>query len=233
MSEAKVPARSPLRYELKAIVESAALSEVRMWLRLHDTCFAARFPTRRVNSLYFDSQGLDTFEDSLAGMSQRHKVRLRWYGTSLENVQGFFEVKVRDNRIGWKLSQKIEQPLALERLAFADLLDVLHDELAFELREYLFYEREPVLLVGYQREYYETFDGRVRITVDHHLEAFDQRQRGRLTMHYPLPASAAAIVECKGTQQNGEALAAVLASAPFRITRSSKYTDTVAELLTW
>ena len=233
MPATKIPARSATRYELKAVVEDAVLPSVQMWLRLHDACFYSRFPQRRVNSLYFDTPSLDSFDDNLAGSLRRHKVRLRWYGSSLENVETIFEVKIKHNRHGWKLSQKIAQPLAFERLNWTELLAVLRRELAPELLSYLNQGCEPVLLVRYQREYYETFDGRLRVTLDYQVQSFGQRHYGQLTLRYPLPRSAKVIVEFKASQDDSVALAAVLNSAPFRITRSSKYADGVAAMFNY
>lgn len=231
MSAAKIPARSATRYELKAVVEEPALPSVQAWLRLHEACFSVRFPARRVNSLYFDTPNLDSFADNLSGVSQRHKVRLRWYGASSDPVQVLFEVKLKHHRNGWKLSQKIEQLISFDELSWIELVAILRRELAPELQAYLFQGCAPVLLVRYHREYYETFDGRIRVTVDHHLEAYDQRQYSGLTLRYPWPQSPAAIIECKGSPANSEAIAAVLATAPFRVTRSSKYVDGLADIL--
>ena len=231
MPAPKIPARSATRYEMKAVLDEIDLPTVQNWLWLHDACFHVRFQQRLVNSLYYDTPGLDSFNDNLFGSSQRHKVRLRWYGLDLEEVQTIFEVKHKHNRYGWKLSQKIAQPLSFERLTWRELLDVLQRELAHELQGYLSQGCEQILLVRYQREYYETFDGRIRVTVDHHMEAFDQRHNNQLNLRYPLSLSNALVVECKANQENSAALASVLSTAPFRITRSSKYADAVVELL--
>lgn len=231
MTVAKIPARSATRYEVKAVLDEIDLPTVQTWLRLHSACFHVRFPQRLVNSLYYDTPGLDNFNDHLFGSSRRHKVRLRWYGLDLEDVYSVFEVKHKHNRYGWKLSQRIAQPLPFERLTWEELLDVFRCDLAHELLDYLNPGCEPILFVRYQREYFETFDARIRVTVDRHLETFDQRHSKQLNLRYPLSLSSSIVVECKANQENSDALATVLATAPFRITRSSKYADAMAELL--
>ena len=40
------------------------------------------YPSRRINSLYFDTRGFRMFEESEEGLTPRKKIRIRWYNES-------------------------------------------------------------------------------------------------------------------------------------------------------
>jgi hypothetical protein len=217
------PALSAARYEFKAVADGHWLPEARMWLRLHPACFFRVHPARQVNSIYFDTLDLDSFAENLAGISERRKARLRWYGRSHRNAAGVFEVKFKRNRLGWKQSQRIEQPLDIDGSCWRDLLGILRQELSPQLRLFLAEDRVPSVLLSYQREYYQSFDGSTRVTLDSGLAAYDQRQTERPNLRFPAPMADEIVIEFKATSLNGAAVSAVIDSSPFRVTACSKY----------
>lgn len=225
------PAIGATRYELKAVADRALLPQARMWLRLHPACFHPAFPPRQVNSIYFDTTDLDSYAENLAGVSERRKVRLRWYGAACRDVAAVFEVKCKRNKLGWKLAQPIEPRLDLENMSWREVLAVLHCTLAPEMRLYLAGDTAAVALLRYQREYYESFDGSARITLDYGLAAYEQRHSGWPNLRRSTPIADNLVVEFKTTAAHSEALEAVINSAPFRLTASSKYVAGVAGLL--
>ena len=46
----------------------------------HKLLFRYHHQDRHINSIYFDNIFLKSAEDNLAGISDREKIRLRWYG---------------------------------------------------------------------------------------------------------------------------------------------------------
>ena len=89
------------RYEIKYILDNSKLSEVNQWL--YKCTFASKsYPMRRVNSLYFDDVNYSSVRDNLAGISNRKKLRLRWYGFGKTEFHPSFEIKSRDGRLGYK-----------------------------------------------------------------------------------------------------------------------------------
>jgi len=51
-----------------------------------------------VNSIYFDDQQFTSCQESLAGISLRTKVRLRWYDQPIACDDIFFEIKFRNGQ---------------------------------------------------------------------------------------------------------------------------------------
>ncbi len=228
---AEPTAISATRYEFKAAADRFLLPEARMWLRLHPACFHMPYPPRQVNSLYFDTMGLASFGENLAGISTRHKARLRWYGVSDRQVACVFEVKCKRNRLGWKLSQRVQQPLDLADITWPALLSLLEAELSPQLRLFLADGQMPVVLLRYQREYYRTFDGAVRVTLDHGVAAYDQREYARPNLSFAAPMADEMVIEFKGRSDDSAAMSAVIDSLPFRLSARSKYAEGVSSLL--
>ena len=222
---------SATRYEFKATADRFLLPEARMWLRLHPACFLTSYPPRQVNSFYFDTISLDSFGENLAGISARHKARLRWYGVSCRQAECVFEVKCKRNRLGWKLSQRLRQPLDLADSTWLELMRLLEAELSPQLRLFLADGQAPVVMLCYQREYFRTFDGAVRVTLDYGLAAYDQREYARPNLSFTTPMADELVIEFKGCPVDSEAMGAVIDSVPFRLSARSKYAEGISSLL--
>jgi hypothetical protein len=159
------------RYELKFVLNETSLSGAIKWMRLYTTAKKA-YDERRVNSLYFDDLSFSGVRDNLAGISQRNKKRLRWYGNN-KTSNPIFEVKTRNGRLGSKLSYPIS---SLEGVLFSekvkDIALKCRNEITYKYNIVLDHYLSPVLLVKYDREYFETFDG-IRITIDKQIKFSD------------------------------------------------------------
>ena len=159
--------RKNYRYEIKFILDNANLSRIYQWIK--ECTFAKKtYPNRQVNSLYFDDINYTSVKDNLAGVSDRQKMRLRWYGKEEDTNNPSFEFKLREGRLNWKESFPIER-LEKDLLKF-DLKDIL-----FECKNELFNQRVildeyilPTLQTGYEREYYADAKG-IRLTIDHNI----------------------------------------------------------------
>ena len=96
------------RYEIKFVIPYEQVGDVIQWL-YSETKLTTSYPDRYVNSLYFDDIYYNTIHDNLAGVSNRRKLRLRWYHDNDEQVISglVLESKIRDGRLGYKQQFKI------------------------------------------------------------------------------------------------------------------------------
>ncbi len=91
------------RIEVKIPVPAVLLGEVDAWVRLHPVHWRRTYPARRVNNLYFDTADYAGLNANLAGIAERAKLRLRWYGPDLGAIeQAQLELKRRQGSGGWK-----------------------------------------------------------------------------------------------------------------------------------
>lgn len=115
------------------------------------------YPSRIINSLYYDTHSLRMFHDSEEGLLPRKKVRIRWYDDikqakkeeKITSFEGRFKKMSHTN-----ISSKLSLPTSLYDKSYG----VLH----------------PSLLVSYQRQYFSLKS--MRITFDCHIQYKDYRR---------------------------------------------------------
>jgi SPX domain protein involved in polyphosphate accumulation len=218
------------RYELKIVYPHTWLSEVRGWVMGHPAGFITAYPPRWVNSFYFDTPDLDSFNDHLAGVPERRKLRFRWYGESLQEARGQMEVKNKTERVGWKVISLIDYPFDFEKMDWSQILVTLQEQSNGIIRELLSIV-QPTLLNIYWREYYVSGDGLVRLTLDSDLRAYEQRFSARPNLWFRQPLEDNLIVELKSEVANAQVVADILTYFPSRTERRSKYVDALEKMM--
>ncbi|MCI0396740.1 MAG: VTC domain-containing protein, partial [Chloroflexi bacterium] len=140
---ASQPPEQELRYELKLTCAAHWLPQARMWLRLHPEGFRVEHASRQVNNLYLDTPDLDYFKTNLAGLSERRKLRLRWYGELAPAgpdgqipVQPILELKHKTNMLGGKKQFILPALLDLAQ-PWAEILVTVRQDLPPEWRPWL------------------------------------------------------------------------------------------------
>ena len=210
---------SDYRYEIKFVLDNSRLSDAMQWL-YNETTAIKTYDNRKVNSIYFDDVGFSSVRDNLAGISQRNKLRLRWYGEQKHTLP-IFEVKTKNGRLGCKTTypiQSIENSLMklnIDKITSKCISGLEEQNIVFD--EHLV----PTLQVNYKREYYKTHDG-IRITIDQNIQFSDTQLHTTLdennSFSYPFK-----VMEVKFEPDMKEAVAELI--RPLHITpkRHSKY----------
>jgi len=210
---------SDYRYEIKFVLDNAKLSEAMQWL-YNKTTANKTYDNRTVNSIYFDDVESSSVRDNLAGITQRKKLRLRWYGNQ-KNSLPIFEVKTKNGRLGYKTSYSIN---SIKNNLMELNADQITSKCIKELATHnIIFDKHlvPTLQVNYEREYYETHEN-IRITIDHDIQFSDTQIHTILnensSFSYPFN-----IMEIKFEPSMKEAVAKLI--KPMHITpkRHSKY----------
>lgn len=194
-------------------------------VRLSPAMFRKAFPPRDINNIYFDTPDRRHFWENVAGLADRVKVRIRWYGPMLGTAaKPTLEIKIKRGLIGTKKSYRlpqltIENPLrsaaVREWLSLADLP---------ETEQARMLSHQPVLLNRYRRHYFVTPDNQLRLTVDSNLRFYkiDGGINHLFTAMDPVQHDLT-VVELKYPSDFGRREADVAAALPYRVTRMSKY----------
>jgi SPX domain protein involved in polyphosphate accumulation len=175
---------SDYRYEIKFVLDNSRLSDAMQWL-YNETTAIKTYDNRKVNSIYFDDVGFSSVRDNLAGISQRNKLRLRWYGEQKHTLP-IFEVKTKNGRLGCKTTypiQSIENSLMklnIDKITSKCISGLEEQNIVFD--EHLV----PTLQVNYKREYYKTHDG-IRITIDQNIQFSDTQLHTTLDENNSFP----------------------------------------------
>lgn len=115
------------------------------------------YPTRVINSVYFDTPDFDDYNDSEEGSVPRRKTRLRWYGKGTIPLA-----------LSGSLEDKSTHANHRDKSAFR-ISEMSHEktvELVTSIRQRAM---RPVVLVSYVREYFATASG-LRFTLDRQIE---------------------------------------------------------------
>ena len=214
------------RYELKVPFQHAQFTEFESWLQRAGLHPVKQFADRSIHSVYLDTSDLDDYQDNVSGISQRGKLRIRWYNDATDKM--VLELKNKRGKLANKLIIQLENPageLPFDRSVSNRLLRSNERSLSIAKQYNLF----PSLHVEYQRAYYELSAG-IRMTIDRQM---------RYQKLYPIHSARATasvvdiVVEFKYPLGKQKKAAELLAGMPGRVFRHSKYVigvDTVCDL---
>ena len=212
------------RYEVKAVCPPHVhLAEIRSWIELHPEGFAPSYLPRQVNSIYLDTDELACMEDNLDGTAERTKLRYRWYGPGHRAVRGVLELKYKSNRLGWKEYRDVPVPFDLTTISWYDWMCELQAHATGPFAEWLARSSHPTLINSYVREYYESPDELIRVTIDHDLVYYDQLAYSQPNLSYSTLADDRVVIEIKADSHLHRRVSQVLAGFPIRPDRFSKY----------
>jgi hypothetical protein len=211
-----------MRHELKFACEERAYARVLANLRLSPMALREDHPPRVVQSIYFDTYGNRALADNLAGIADRQKLRFRWYGDAAEAVHGHLEVKFRRGILGDKLFCEVPAPVQVRGVSRIALQAALCAQIPVEWR-LRFDGHEPVQWIRYVRDYLVSADGRLRVTLDRELVAFDQRTGFLLQDRRATPLPRLLIIEVKGPDEERTALEQLLQEIGLHPGRCSKF----------
>ena len=203
-----------MRHEKKYRIEHSSESEIKQLLLSHPDSFSTAFPDRHINSIYFDTAALTSFQQNQDGISQRTKYRIRWYGDSLSQISSpQLEIKIRDNEFG----TKDITPLADFDLSQAHQLEAI-------AKKHIPLELMPKVITRYKRAYYISHNQILRATVD---TAVTYHGFGKYQYKTVPHLDPAIILELKCAKEEVSFLSDACQHIPYRIQKNSKYVNGV------
>jgi len=125
--------------------------------------FTETFSSRKINSIYLDTQNFDFAKDNINGVNKRKKIRFRWYNNNLNEI--FLEEKNKQNFQVNKIVSKI--PFLVDK-----------DYIVRDLKRYLDanknkvsnYNYKFVLKTIYTRSYWISSNKQLRATIDTNIK---------------------------------------------------------------
>ncbi len=218
-----------LRREIKFVANEVFANEIYGWVDTSKLLLRRQFPDRTVNNIYYDSQNYDAYVDNLDGISRRTKLRYRWYGPSLSPTEGAIELKKRVNACGFKETYRVDK---LEignshRLLSKAIRNVVPETWGALLDFY----SSPVILNQYKRSYFISQCKQIRVTVDRDHLVFDQRLSSDINKRKKANIVQYFVVEIKFHPDATAYVSSRIADIPLRISRNSKYINSVNSVL--
>ncbi|OIQ30773.1 MAG: hypothetical protein BM564_00760 [Bacteroidetes bacterium MedPE-SWsnd-G2] len=214
------------RYERKFTVPNTySLKTIEQFIKRNKSLFREVFHLRQVNNIYFDTAAYNDYFDNVLGVSDRKKIRIRWYGDTFGEIKKpVLEVKIKKGVVGDKWSYKLD-PFVLNNDFDNDVIQSVFKAsgLPLPILESL-KNVTPTLLNSYKRKYYMSADNKYRVTLDYKLlyHKIDKRFN-----NFDITAASDPnkIVELKyGLKDDGLANA-ISKQFPFRLNKNSKYVN--------
>ena len=211
------------RYERKFTASALHSSEVFFQVKKHPALFREIFYPRQVNNIYFDTSGLKFYTENKLGISERKKVRIRWYGDTFGQVaKPKLEYKIKAGLLGTKWTFDLRPFEMGDGISFSKLQSVFaNSNLPPEILEDL-QPLRPSLLNSYRRTYFMSADENYRLTFDedlrfHRVDVFQQKSMEKRLQerHFILELKYAADMDDEANR--------VSSKLPFRLDKSSKY----------
>lgn len=211
------------RLETKLVAAGVAAREVEALVRLHPAHFHELHPPRQVHSIYFDTAALRSYRETLAGIGERTKVRLRWYGPFFGHVgEAGVEVKTKHAAVVGK--RRFAAPSIEMRpgIGGAELAEWLRGSTVPPVDAALLADLRPTLATSYGRSYWLSHDGRCRLTIDAdiayvRLHPFGNDFRDRIADDRRV------VVELKYAVEDEEVGPDLARDLRLRVSRNSKY----------
>ena len=125
--------------------------------------FKKAYPDRKINTVYLDTENFDNVRDNINGVSNRKKLRIRWYNDDLDKM--YIEIKNKKNFNVWKNIFKIKSSFTKETL-LEDLKKYFYDLKNHKIHNHNY---QFVLLTNYLRSYWLSKNKKIRATIDNNI----------------------------------------------------------------
>jgi hypothetical protein len=212
---------SNYRYEKKFFITELSKYEVENNVKLHHAIFSEIYYQRFVNNIYFDSFGMNNYNDNIEGISDRIKIRIRWYGDLFGNILNpVLEFKIKNGELGKKITVPINAINFAKKTNICDILKSnigLAEKLAINFNQLV-----PTLLNRYSRKYYQSYDKKYRITIDNEQSFYLLNNTNNVFLNR-CEDNVSVILELKYNQNSCFNAHFITSAFPFRVTKSSKY----------
>ena len=156
--------REFLRYERKYVLDSYVLNNKEDLESILSINLIEQFNKRRINSIYYDTKNYQFAIDNLEGLSNRQKIRIRYYGLLDEFSSPRLEIKTKLGGVGKKeIFDLNKYELYNDNFSLNQLykLNLVNRKVL-----YFLVAIEPKVIVTYQRKYFLSSCERFRLTLD-------------------------------------------------------------------
>ena len=180
--------------------------------------FCKQYPNRKVNSIYFDDINYSLILENLDGVSEKKKIRVRWYGEENKLINPILEIKRKKGFVTNKESYQINE---LNELKFNDYknLDLIKNtvNLKSKIKTIIY----PILTTNYDRQYFISNNGIVRATVDYNLKSTYIKNLSQINIVKNFSSSC--ILEIKYPTNFDKYVRQNLGEMTLRLSRNSKF----------
>lgn len=186
------------------------------------------YSERVVSSIYYDTHSRNLFLDSIDGISNRHKIRIRFYDLDPNKLQ--IEIKSKYSQLNSKIY------LDINKIPQGELLQVktntrLNFKSNLTIPSKIDSIYAPTSFVSYSRKYYICEVSQTRFTIDSEIifAKIHNKKKHILIGHFkPYQKSVLEIKNDENTKQNLYLIREITNSFNLIYSRSSKYCESIS-----
>jgi len=211
------------RFERKFVIPERLTHSIEEVIKSNSALMRKIFYPRFINNIYFDNPTFQYFFENIDGVSERMKMRIRWYGDLKGKIKTpVLEFKQKQGLTGKKVSIALPGFDLKEIFSSGFFSSLFHKSNLDIRRKELMLSLKPTLINRYQRKYFLSFDQKFRLTLDDRLEyfpisSFEQLYSGGIK------DSLSMIMELKYSPIYQFESANISQEFPFRVVKNSKY----------
>ena len=210
------------RYELKFQLSKLSLEKFHHWLIKSNFGFGFKtaYPNRTINNVYYESRDFRAFHDNEDGISDRTKLRVRWYGDLHSVKNPILELKNKRNSQGFKKSCKVKSFDIKNIPKLSSLISKTDKDFKFFMYRY----NVPYLINTYERQYFEN-KRHIRLTIDTNM-----RYKKPNFFNNFIKCDNYSILEIKYKAEDKHLAEKMLGSVPFHLEKNSKFVNGIRKL---
>ncbi len=218
-------------YERKFITDDFSVREIEALVKTHPAVFREIFHERYINNIYFDTIDMESYFDATEGSMHRFKIRIRWYGDMLGDIaKPMLEMKIKNGFLLVKHLFPLPGFTMRRGIGIADIQALLQASAIPASMKLNCLNLHSFLLNRYRRRYFRSADHQYRVTIDSEVESRRLNDRSNSFLNGAIDRQTI-IVEIKYGLKHEEGAAQVSEHFPFRMTRSSKYTNGIESVV--
>nr|WP_321221291.1 VTC domain-containing protein [uncultured Psychroserpens sp.] len=226
-----VDEKNNYRFERKFTVpDGFSLNTIEQYIKRNKALFREVFHLRQVNNIYFDTAAYNDYFDNVLGVSDRKKVRIRWYGDTFGEIkEPVLEIKIKKGIVGDKWSYKLKSFVLDNDFDNTKIQNIFKaSNLPLTILESTRMVT-PTLLNSYFRRYFMSADNKFRVTLDYKLlyHKIDKRFNN---FNFAPTSDENKIVELKYGLLDDDKSYAISTQFPFRLNKNSKYVNGINTL---
>ncbi|RAP34053.1 hypothetical protein DID75_00315 [Candidatus Marinamargulisbacteria bacterium SCGC AG-410-N11] len=223
LNKNKLDGKQVWRYERKIPIINYDKKQLEFLIRRNFYSFVPHYPDRYIYNIYYDSNNFQYFHENQEGLSNRKKIRLRWYNNNQKIHNSKLEIKSKKGMVGSK--QVFHLPdfnmlISSKNLVNTNRKLLEADSLPNWVKEMSMF-LQPTLFNSYKRQYYISKDKLFRITLDTQLTFQDPLEKYNVSKLL-LPSNLM-VLEIKYLAENDQKASEIMNSFPFRVDKFSKY----------
>ena len=210
-----------MRYERKFVLKNRSFYQIYSFIKCKN--FKKIYSSRFVNSIYYDTDNLLHYSESLDGISERNKVRIRFYNDFTNNMA--LEYKIKSGDLGYKKFENLKKyKNNLRKFKIINFFN-RQNNLSFEVPENIDNLFKPSLFVNYRRDYFISPCKNFRITLDSRLMFSSLRNKRNIILNKTFLYEPINIIEIKYSVNSGdtELIEYLFSKKEVYLSRCSKY----------